>query len=121
MASKSGNVFFASEELEAAYKAQAAEEKISASELVRKAVAAYIGYDLDGEPAAERRRKYANKAERDKAMRERAKSKRATTKAIMDAINAGKSQAEIVALARTLAGKSETADAIVEAADEPEA
>ncbi len=100
MASKESVVFFTSETLAEIIKATAQERDMSASALVNQAVAVFLDYDLDAEPRTMRAHKYANKAERDKAMRERAKEKRQKTKAMMDAIKRGETQEAIMALAR---------------------
>ncbi len=114
--SRESVVFFASEELAETIKTAAQKRNVSTSALVRKAVATFLGYDLASEAPTERRHKYENKAARDKAMRERAKEKRQKTKAMMDAIKRGETQETIMALAKSLIGKSETADAIVKGA-----
>lgn len=113
--------FFASEAMAEALAQRAQDDGISRSELVRRACAAFIDYDLEAEPKTERARKYANKAERDKAQRERAKVQRQKTHDLMEAVRKGAKESDILAIARSMSGKSETADAIVAAADQSEA
>lgn len=115
---KESNIVLMSEAMTEAVATYAQEHDMSKSELMRTAIAQYIDYDLDADPKVERTRKYANKAERDRAQRNRAKAKRQTTAELMRAIKAGRTNDDILAIARSLLGKSETADAIIANAED---
>lgn len=91
-----------SEALDAELLAFAEERDTSKADIIRKAVAAWIGYDLDAEPSGERRRKYATIQERNDAMKARAKEKREINKQLLRAIELGEREETIRALAASL-------------------
>lgn len=75
---------------------------VSRSEVARKAIAAYIGYDLEGEAPTARRTKYATPAEREKARKDAAKKRRDDQKALAEAVKAFQLTHDIAALAASL-------------------
>ena len=95
-------VFQLSEEFKEAIAQFAHNGNTSASDVVRNAVALHIGYDLEGEEQPERRRKYATVAERNAAMKERAKRRRDEQREILEAIRRGERLEAIQAMAASL-------------------
>ena len=91
-----------SEEMDNALLAFAEARDTSKADVIRRAVAAWIEYDLDAEPSSERRRKYATIAERNEAMKQRAKEKREINKQLLRAIELGEREETIRALAASL-------------------
>lgn len=102
LAIKDTVVFQASEEFNEALAEFAQNNDRSKANVIREAVAAFINYDLSAEPKTERRRKYASKEERDAAMKLRAKERRDTTRAILQAIERGERDEAIRAMAASL-------------------
>lgn len=78
---------------------------VSVAEVIRRAVAEYINYDLDGEPSVERRRKYATIEERNAAMRQRAKDRRRDEREILEAWRRAQREGDIAAIRESLAAK----------------
>ena len=66
--------------------AYATQHNVSGSALVREAIATKIGFDLSSAPTRERQKKYATPEDRTAAQRKRYQEKRATERAVLDAI-----------------------------------
>lgn len=106
MASKTGVVVLLSDAMIEALDGEAKKQKVSRSELVRAAVADFIAYDLDAEPATVKRSKYATKEERDAEMRRRAKERRDVTRAVVNAMRAGADEETLRKIAAPLIKKA---------------
>lgn len=77
----------ASEAFKEALAAWAQKNDVSMADVIRRSVAAHIGYDLAAEPATRRGgRIYATEAERKEAQKVREKQRREINKAIMAAL-----------------------------------
>lgn len=78
-------LFQSSPEFKEAIATYAQQHRLSASEVMRVAIAQYIGYDISSDSISGGRPKiYANKEERIKAQNDRAKQQRENLKTLMD-------------------------------------
>lgn len=102
---KESIVFIVSEEFKETIAQAATDANVSVGELIRVALAEKLGYDLAGEPSVERRKKYANKAERDKAMRERAKERRTNERELLEALRQASKAQDIAGMREYLEKK----------------
>ena len=98
-------VFQLSDDFKEVIATKAQEDQISVGELIRRVMAEALEYDLADEPSTERRRKYATVAERNKAMRERAKVRRAEERELLEALRRADRDEDIKALRDSLKKK----------------
>lgn len=83
--------------------AAAGKLNISTAELVRRAIAAFTGYDLSAEVEGRTRRtKYATKAERTAARKARKDKRNAEDKALLEQLRKGLHQADISHIAASI-------------------
>ena len=94
--------FPASDEFREAITEAAKAQKLSRAELIRKAVATDIGYDLSNESRAGRPPTYESPEARRKAQSQRAKNKRQIQSRIMEMIRKCERQEDIQALLDSL-------------------
>lgn len=79
-------VFGCSDAMRDALTQYAHDNGLSRPELIRRAVAQTISYDLSAEPPLTRQRKYANDKERASAQRKRNKERRAKEREVLDTL-----------------------------------
>lgn len=108
MAANSPIMVLCSESMRDAIDARCLELDIARTELIRRAIAAYLDLDISQETRAGRPKKYANKEEREAAQKRRAKVRRELTAKLVRAYEAGDHQDDIEALARSLANALKT-------------
>lgn len=98
-------LFQCSDEFKDAVGRRANKDGIGSSELIRRAVAAYIEYDLTTEPVVDGRRKYANAEERYEEQKKRQKADRSLTARLVAAIEKEQKLQDILGIEKSLLAK----------------
>lgn len=80
----------------------AEKESCSASEIVRRAVAEYIGYDISKDPPCDLRRKYASVEDRKNAHSERQKLRRQEERKLVEAFEHEEHLRTLLVLSRSI-------------------
>jgi hypothetical protein len=98
-------LFTCTEEFKDALGSFAQLHNLSASLVIRKAVAEYIGYNLEGEVSTDRRRKYLTDEERKNATKERTKKGRVEVAKLLAALEKEQRLADVLGIENSLKRK----------------
>ena len=108
MADRAQILFQTSHELKDAIGAFAQEKNMTSSEVIRLAVAIYIGYDIAAASLTQGpRKKYANKEARLEAQKNRAKEERNTLKTLLEDFARAQRRNDVATLEEWLAKRKE--------------